>query len=81
IDDCGLKGPTSRYNEQEIYPGIRKFVWEYIERMDLLLGTMIEAGITASGSKAVVAAVRLKIVGTVVALEGWIMEPSMVTKI
>ena len=29
IDDVGLKGPKSRYNNKEIAPGIRRFLCEY----------------------------------------------------
>ncbi len=81
IDDCGIKGPTSRYGDEEIHPGIRRFVWEYFRNLDRVLGALINAGITASGAKAILAAEHLKIVGSVVCLDGWIIEPSLVAKI
>jgi hypothetical protein len=83
IDDCALRGSESRYNEEPI-PGntsIRRFVWEYVQNLDLVLGVLILAGITASGTKAILAAIHLRIVGSVVALEGWIIEPSVVKKV
>ena len=42
---------------------------------------MINTGITASGLKAVLAAERLKIVGTIVSLDGWVIQPSSVQKV
>lgn len=81
IDDCGLKGPPTRYDNVEIYPGIRKFVWEYVVRMDLLLASLITVGITASGAKAILGAFKMKIVGTMVSYEGWSMDNTMVSKI
>ena len=29
VDDVGLKGPTSTYDNKEIAPGIRRYVYEY----------------------------------------------------
>ncbi len=81
IDNCGVKGPTSRYGDVEIHSGIRRFVWEYVQNLDLVLGALLNAGITASGAKAILAAEHLKIVGSIVCLDGWIIEPSLVAKI
>ena len=83
VDDCGVKGARSRYGDTPISanPRIRRFVWEYIEKLDLVLGALIQAGITASGHKAILAATRLRIVGTVVSLEGWIVEPTVVQRV
>jgi hypothetical protein len=62
IDDCGVKGPRSRYENQPIpeNPKIRRFVWEYAQNLDDFLGTLIMAGITASGAKTVLAAFNLR---------------------
>ena len=83
VDDCGVKGSKSRYGDKFIPANsrIRQFVWEYIQNLDRVLGALIEAGITASGPKAVLAASRLRIVGTVVSLEGWIVEPTVVQRV
>ena len=61
IDDCGVVGPRSRYDDQPIpkNPNIRRFVWEYIQNVDRVLAALIQGGITASGTKAVLAALRL----------------------
>lgn len=83
IDDLGVKGPQSRYNDESIpgNPNIQRFVFEYIQRLDEFLGTIINVGITASGKKCVLAATKLKIVGSVVSLDGWIMAPSVIQKV
>jgi predicted Zn-dependent protease len=83
IDDCGVKGPRSRYDNEPIpeNPDIRRFVWEYAQNLDDFLGTLIMAGITASGMKTVLAAFDLHIVGSVVSYEGWKVSPSLVQRI
>jgi hypothetical protein len=83
IDDCGVKGPTSRYDDAPIRenPKIRRFVWEYAQNLDEFLGTLIMAGITASGAKTILAAFDLHIVGSVVSLEGWKISPSLVQRV
>ena len=81
VDDVGLKGPTSTYNEEEVAPGIRRFVFEYATVFDRFMARFIEAGITASGKKLVLATPRLHIVGTIVSKEGWHLEHGLVTKI
>ena len=81
VDDVGLKGPTSTYDNSEIAPGIRRFVYEYAEVLDRFLMRFIQAGITASGNKMVLATPRLHIVGTIVSKEGWHLEHGLVTKI
>ena len=77
----GLKGPTSTYNNSEIAPGIRCFVYEYATTLDRFLMHFIQAGITASGSKMVLATPCLHIVGTIISKEGWHLEHGLVTKI
>ena len=81
VDDVGLKGPTSTYDDEELAPGIRRFVFEYATILDRFLARFIEAGITASGKKLVLATPRLHIVGTIVSKDGWHLEHGLVTKI
>ena len=81
VDDVGLKGPTSNYNDEEIAPGIRRYVYEYAMTLDRFLTHFIQAGITASGKKLVLATPHLHIVGTIVSKEGWHLEHGLVTKI
>jgi len=85
VDDVGLKGPTSTYNNSEIAPGIRRFVYKYATTLDRFLMRFIQAGIMASGSKMVLATPRLHIVGTIVSKEAsvgrkWIRGFSLIAK-
>jgi len=81
MDDVGLKGPTSTYNNSEISPGIWCFIYEYATILDRFLMCFIQAGIMASGSKMVLTTPCLHIVGTIVSKEGWHLEHGLVTKI
>ena len=37
VDDVALKGPKSRYNDEEVSPGVRRFVAEHAELFARLL--------------------------------------------
>ncbi|KAK6206862.1 putative gag-pol poly protein [Colletotrichum tabaci] len=39
LDDIAIKGPTSRYDDEELedYPGIRRYVYEHIKNLDNVL--------------------------------------------
>ncbi|KAK4690475.1 hypothetical protein P7C70_g9569, partial [Phenoliferia sp. Uapishka_3] len=66
VDDVGIKGPTSTYNEEKIdgNPNIRRFVWEYAVILERVLFRFEEAGLTVSGPKAAAIVPALNIVGT-----------------
>ena len=81
MDDVGLKGPTSTYENEEVAPGIRRFVFKYATTLDRFLARFIEAGITASGKKLVLAMPHLHIVRTIISKDGWHLEHGLVTKI
>lgn len=51
FDDVGVKGPVTRYNDQEVAPGVRQFILEHIENIDAVLLNFELAGATASGIK------------------------------
>lgn len=72
VDDIGIKGPKTRYNDKPIPENakIRRFVWEYAHTLYECLATLIIAGATASGKKLVLAAERVNIVGHTCSLEG-----------
>ncbi|KAL1938197.1 hypothetical protein VTO73DRAFT_11841 [Trametes versicolor] len=83
VDDCGIKGPTSRYNEEVLSdnPGIRRFVYEYATTFDRVFRRFELAGVTASGTKLVLAAPQVQIVGLVVSLEGWHLCHGVINKV
>ena len=37
LDDISIKGPYSDYGGEEVMPGIRKFIAEYIHNVDQVL--------------------------------------------
>jgi len=81
VDNIGLKGPTLTYDDAEIAPGIRHYVYKYATILDRFLMCFIQAGITASGKKLVLATPCLHIVGTIIPKEGWPLKHGLVTKI
>jgi hypothetical protein len=81
IDDITIKGPRSEYNDEELTPGIRRFVYEYLTMLDRILVRFITAGITVSGWKFILATPKLGIVGTIVSKEGWHLGHGLVNKI
>lgn len=81
MDDITVKGPRSDYGQEEIRPGIRRFVYEYLTTLDRILVRFIMAGITVSGPKFILATPRLGIVGSVVSKEGWHLSHGLVNKI
>lgn len=66
VDDAGIKGPTSHYNDELITPGIHHFVFEFPTMLDQILICFIAAGITASGWKFILATPQMEIVGSLV---------------
>jgi RNase H-like domain found in reverse transcriptase/Integrase zinc binding domain len=72
MDDIGVKGPRSRYKEEEIpgLPGVRRFVMEHIQNLDAVLADLERAGVTLSGEKCKFCMAGLKIVGYVCDADG-----------
>lgn len=81
VDDVGIMGPKSWYNGEEVVPGIRRAIYEYATILDRFFAQFIEAGITVSGKKLVLATPMLTIVGTVVSKDGWHLERGLVSRI
>lgn len=72
IDDVPVKGPSSRYELPDgTYetlpenPGIRRFVWEHFQTMVRIVQRMKYAGGTFSGTKAIICAEEIVVVGHV----------------
>ena len=83
VDDIGLKGPPTRYNDEPIpeNPGIRRYIWEYAHTLDNMLATFVQVGCTAAGKKIVLATPLVHIVGNVCSLEGRRPHHSVITKV
>jgi hypothetical protein len=72
LDDIGVKGPKTRYNDEEVpeLPGVRKFVLEHIQNLDKVLADLERAGATMSAEKSMFCMAGLKIVGYVCDAKG-----------
>jgi len=53
VQDVGVKGPKSRYGEEEVdeLPGVRRFVMEHLQKLDNVLANVERAGAAISGKK------------------------------
>ena len=81
IDDIGVKGPRTTYNNEETFPGIRRFILEHIQGLDKVLADLERAGCTVSGPKSHWCVSGLKIVGYICDIEGRHPDTAKVIKI
>src|SRR5437762_7394206 len=70
LDNVGLHGPKSRYNDEEISPGIRRFVWEDAQIFRQFMHDVWTSGMTISGRKTAIAMPGITIVGMVCDFDG-----------
>lgn len=63
LDDVGIKGPKTTYNNQELAPVVRRYVVEHIQNLDAVLADLDLAGITIAGAKSQFCCSGIKIVG------------------
>lgn len=81
MDDIGVKGPRTKYDEEEAAPGIRRYVLEHIQWLDAVLADLERAGCTISGVKSQFCMAGLKIVGFVCDADGRHPESAKIIKI
>ena len=81
IDDITVKGHTMNYDDKELAPGLRRFVYKYLTTLDRILMRFITTGIMVSGWKFVLETPKLGIVGTTVSKEGWHLSHGLANKI
>jgi len=81
LDDIGVKGPRTTYNDEEILPGIRRYHFEHIQALDRVLADIERAGCTVSGAKSEWCKNGIQIVGYVCDSEGRHPQTSKVVKI
>ena len=51
LDDMAIKGPKTTYNNKEVAPSIRRYVFEHIQNLNKVLPDLEQAGITIAGAK------------------------------
>jgi len=83
VDDIGVKGPRTRYNDEEVpeLPGVRRFVLEHIQNLDAVLADLERAGATISAEKSMFCMAGLKIVGYVCDANGRHPDSAKILKI
>lgn len=83
IDDIRFKGPTSTYNNTTLLdnPGIRLFVYKYTTTVHRLFHRFIEARVTASEMKLILATPKVQIIESVVSLDGWHLAYGIISKV
>ena len=81
LDDCGIKEPKHRYNDAEISPGIRQFVYEHAQIFERYMHDVWALGMTISGSKSAIGVPGITIVGLVCDYDGCHPEQKKVLKI
>jgi hypothetical protein len=83
VDDVGVKGPKSRYRDEEVegLPGVRRFVMEHLQNLDNVLADVERAGDTMSGEKSDWCWNMVKIVGFVCGEAGRWPQASKVDKV
>jgi hypothetical protein len=81
MDDIGVKGPKTTYNNEEVVFGIRRYILEHIIWMDGVLADLERAGCTISGAKSQFCMPGLRVVGFVCDILGRHPDTSKVIKI
>ena len=81
LDDVGVDGPRTKYNNELAAPGVRRYVLEHIKNMDRVLCDIERSGATISGKKSEFCKSQLKAVGFLCDDKGRHPAPGKVTKI
>ena len=63
LDDVGVDGPRTKYNNELAAPGVRRYVLEHIKNMDRVLCDIERSGATISGKKSKFCKSQLMAVG------------------
>lgn len=74
LDDVRFKGATSRYNEEQTYPGIRRFVMEHGSNLHYVMADYERAGATVVGVKLLSCKPEIKIIRFLCTEEGKLTE-------
>jgi hypothetical protein len=70
VDDIAVAGPESDYQNEEVMPGVRRYVLEHIKKLDRVICDLERAEATISGTKSFWGVARMEIVGYEVDLDG-----------
>ena len=81
LDDVGMDGPRTKYNNELAAPGVRRYVLEYIQNLDRVLCDIERSGATISGMKSEFCKDRLKAVGFIYDDRGRHPVPEKIAKV
>ena len=76
-----MKRPKTIYNNEEVAPGIRRYVFENIQNLDKVLANLKRANITIVGAISQLCQAGLKIICYICDVEGCHLNNSKVLKI
>ena len=80
LDDVGVKGPYTKYDNEEILPGVRHFVFEHIQMLDVTLERLERAG-ARIGAKSQFCHNGMNIVGFICGYNGRSLASAKIVKI
>ena len=81
IDDIGIEGPRTDYDNDKVEPGIRRFILEHIVNCDKVLLELERAGVTIAAEKTQWCMPGVKIVGYVCDSDGRHPDSAKIIKI
>ena len=81
LDNIGIKGPKDRYGDEEISPGVRRFVFEHAQIFRRFMHDCWVAGLTISGTKSAIGMSGVEIVGFLCDQDGRRPEPRKIQRI
>ena len=81
LDNVGIKGPKTTYNNEELAPGIRRYMVEHIQNLDKVLADLERAEVTIAGAKSQFCRAGIKILGYICDVDGRHPDTSKVLKI
>ena len=70
VDDIGVKGPKTKYGNEEALLGIRRYVLEHIVNINQVLTNVELAGAVISGAKSQFCILSIKLVGFICDSDG-----------
>ncbi len=81
MENIRVKGPKTLYDNEEVAPGIRRYIVEHIQSLDAVLADLERAGVTISGAKSQFCMASLQIVRFIFDSAGRYLDTAKVLKI
>ena len=70
VDDVGIRGPSERYGDREVSPGVRQFVYEHAQIFREFMRDVWVSGLTIAGNKCALGMTGIVVVGMVCDSQG-----------